>query len=409
MAQNSLQVLSRVRTHQIESKQLQSPIDIQVSLPASYENGTDNYAVLYILDGQWFFPHGLSAQVAFTERNGSDTTPEFIVVGITLENSTRYEWSMEAEGLFNFFESELIPFVDAHYSSSMGRILFGWEATAGFVVRALFKRPTLFEGYLAAGPTPIYGEYFPYLKQEFKGFSQQVESLLLKNKFLYMTEAENDYPAHFGLNNLRKMLTENPSSLLRWEYLKLMATTHRMTGYSTIFEGIKSYFECYGTLRHHSIAHFEQLGGFEYINTYYQNRVRKYGFEDSENLKTANGTKRNLLLLAIRENNIVAFEQFYHYLNQTKFLEQLALPHAYRCGIFLLQNKRHQKALEIFEAKYPERAMPFNGLGIYHQQLKNKDQAILYFRKAVEIATRNDNFRLTEYQENLNQILTPND
>ena len=56
------------KNYQIPSNTLKDTVTVQVYLPKNYQKGKKSYATLYLLDGQWFFPHGISAQIGYTQR-----------------------------------------------------------------------------------------------------------------------------------------------------------------------------------------------------------------------------------------------------------------------------------------------------------------------------------------------------
>jgi enterochelin esterase-like enzyme len=68
----------------IKSEVLSEEREIQVYLPDGYTDSDRKYPVLYILDGQRLFLHGVSLQKSFAAGR---QTPEFIVVGITNKQS----------------------------------------------------------------------------------------------------------------------------------------------------------------------------------------------------------------------------------------------------------------------------------------------------------------------------------
>ena len=70
----------------IQSKYLDQDRSIQVYLPDSYNESNQNYPVLYVLDGQWYFVNGVAIQKALRTPGH---LPEMIVVGIHNENPLR--------------------------------------------------------------------------------------------------------------------------------------------------------------------------------------------------------------------------------------------------------------------------------------------------------------------------------
>jgi predicted alpha/beta superfamily hydrolase len=163
---------------------------ILVGLPASYDAGERAYPVLYVLDGETFFP--LVHQLALLRASVGELQ-EVVVVGIdaTLDDPpgkhgarrmyefTAAEWDTSsytyreqeamlaltgetlrlggAPGLLRFLGGELQPFVCERYRvDADDQGLFGCSGGGSFVGYALFQEPRSFRRYIAASP----GFYF---------------------------------------------------------------------------------------------------------------------------------------------------------------------------------------------------------------------------------------------------------
>src|ERR1039458_27480 len=66
-------------TVQLQSNILKESRSLLISKPAGYDNGTDRYPVLYLLDGETHF-HYTSGIVSFLA--GNDRIPKMLLVGI---------------------------------------------------------------------------------------------------------------------------------------------------------------------------------------------------------------------------------------------------------------------------------------------------------------------------------------
>lgn len=397
--------------YKIHSKSLKDTVTIQVYLPKNYHKSKKSYATLYLLDGQWFYPQGVSAQIGYTQRWRESDTPEFIVVGIITNDDKRWNWSdSQAVEFSNFLEKELITFVERTVRANQERMLFGWEATGGFVIKTLTYKPNLFDAYFAASPTPIYSLYFPMYKKQFNAFSKRLSQVnSLKNKFLYVGAAENDYPAHYGINNLVKLLNKDAPKEFRWVYRKMKETAHEMTAYQTIFQGIQFFYYNYRPLSFNSIAEFEKLGGIPYIKTYYDKRAQRFGFNDTkEREKAWQATMRNITLIAVGDNNYPVFDRLYEKFKSRKLLESSYLPHAISYARFYLLHNQPQKAMGINEfllKKFAKRAAPYHMAGKIYEKLNQSNKAQRYYEQAVKIAKKSDRFRLSQYKESLDNFL----
>lgn len=401
------QTNARTQTIKIPSENLKDTVTIQVRLPKSYHKNKQLYPTLYLLDGQWFFAHGVSAQIAYTERWDKTDTPEFIVVGINTPAKKRFRWTLgNVTGFLDFIEKEMFLVMNKNFRVSPERMLFGWEGTGGFLIQALTQRPELFAAYLAASPTPVYGQYFTMYKKKFDQLEASLgQTQKLHNKFLYIGKAENDYPAHYGIANLVKLLKEKAPKGFRWEYNNLKGVSHPMTAYHTIFKGIEAYFEYYTKLSYQSVARFEALGGVNYIKEYYRHRAKKYGFDSQ---KALYATWRDITLVAITENNYKVFNQLFETFAKDGLLEHNYLPHLNAYAQFYLKHNKLEKAREIAEfmiKKFAKRPASYNAMGDVYRALKKTAKAKVYYAKAVEIARKRKDWRLSEYEKDLKGLI----
>ena len=118
-----------------------------ISLPASYARTKQSYPVLYMTDGQAQFLHTL-ATTAFLARNG--LMPEVIVVAVGNTDRTRdlspshdpkAATSGGADRFLDFFEKELIPFVESEYRTAPLRIFAGHSLGGLFAFHSM-RLPT---------------------------------------------------------------------------------------------------------------------------------------------------------------------------------------------------------------------------------------------------------------------------
>jgi predicted alpha/beta superfamily hydrolase len=148
------------------SRALGEEREILIHLPGGYDKDSDRYSVLYVLDGEWHFPHAVS-YVTYLSDMGM--TPEMIIVAVTTTDRprdflpTHVDQVPESGGsdkFITFLEDELIPYVTEHYRASTKRIIFG-ESNAGlFGIYCLLKRPDLFDSYIIGSPTTGHDGFF---------------------------------------------------------------------------------------------------------------------------------------------------------------------------------------------------------------------------------------------------------
>ncbi|ULC60480.1 tetratricopeptide repeat protein [Flaviramulus sp. BrNp1-15] len=395
------------KAYEIQSDYLENTsLNIQVSTPENYNNTEDLYPVLYILDGQWFFPHALSIRADFTQRNGPMHTPEFIVVGITTSNDNRWDWGRENASLFlKTIEFNIIKFIDDNYRTSDERILFGWETTGGFVIQTLSQNPKLFSAYIAASPAPLYGDYFKNLENEYLSLKTFLKNNVELNTFLFIGEGEVDYPVFYGTKTLKRLLNDEAPKGLNWHHKVINESTHEMCAYRTLQDGLKEYYRYFHYLTFNSKAEFERLGALNYIEKFYEKRQTQLSLTNDDESKHA--TRRNITFVAISENEYKWFDSLFTIFENDGFLEKSFAPHLIDYAQFYLKHKNPEQAKKILSfaiGKYPDNAQVLNALGDLYSLRGEINDAKKYYEKAIELGNKNNDWRVPEYIYNLKKL-----
>jgi hypothetical protein len=159
--------LSGTEQRTITASKIGRPYDLFISLPEDYYASKQSYPVLYVLDG-WHFP-----LMAFLQENNiySKRMPAVIIVNIGQSpasdamalraqdfSPTPIPQSLGGGGggaamFLDFFEHELIPFIDHTYRTNPAdRGLLGHSMGGKFALYALEQRPGLFQRIVAASP-----------------------------------------------------------------------------------------------------------------------------------------------------------------------------------------------------------------------------------------------------------------
>lgn len=358
----------------IYSEVLKEDRNIQVSLPANYSTSDEKYPVLYILDGQRFFLHGVSLHQSFIEF---DQTPEFIIVGITIDESKRmHTFSSNVENFSHFLEREVIGFINEKFRTTNERVLFGWAYAGGFGLEILISNPQLFNSYILASPFPVSSKI------------SRIDSLLSNNNqlnnLLYFSSDIHEYGVKEGTYDLKKLLEENAPSTMRWTFKELVGEIHRSTPYSTLFHGILDHFQFYTQVPIRNLDQFNELGGMQYVYDYYKKRSERYGLST----EMSPFTKYNLTRSAIRANDFSQFEVFVKEFGGYELIRYLRVNWACTIAEFYLTNKQYQKAKDMLlfiSPLHPEEARPLKGLGDAYEALKDQVKAEEYYNKAQKI------------------------
>ncbi len=323
----------------INSKVLNQDREIQIYLPDSYASSKEKYPVLYVLDGQWYFSSAVSIQNALRTP---DAIPEMIVVGIkrVSSRSRRTLFGNDSAKFTSFLKDEVLPFIDSKFRTNKERIIFGWEAAAYYISETILKEKDLFSGAIITDGG--------YASEEIvKGFKSDTDV------YLYMANSKKDIFNITETEAFNKVLKKNNPKNLRWKYELFNDEVHETLGHLAMYKGIKYYYHNYDDLVFENLQQFENLGGLNYLASYFKARTKRFGPDD----KVEMGTKNILVWSALNEDNFNYFNSFVKEFEG--ILENKRHANAYwknRLGHFYLKHKDYKNAKIFFEtglSKYP--------------------------------------------------------
>ncbi|HQU73813.1 MAG: hypothetical protein KDI06_07525 [Calditrichaeota bacterium] len=377
------------------SKILSREQPLQVYLPAGYATGDSNYPVLYILDGQFFFFHGVAFQQTSDWRSLS---PQYLVVGISSVDAQQRGRDFGSEARLpvygRFLEEELFPFVEKEYRASGERIIFGWESAGYLVTQILLRQPDLFDAYLVASGAAADSGAFEAFASGNPG----------REKFFYFafSPAETWNAKLFG--DFSAMLQNRAPAFLRWQIESLPEEDHHSTPYRTIFRGLSEYYRSYQPLWIKDAEALAEAGGLEGVERYYRERGQKYGVSP----EIHGATLLSILSLAMRGDDFTLFEEC-----MTRFTGEVhglnPIGWYQRYGQFYLKHHQPQKTLALYEMglkRYPEASALIAGMGEVYLQTGDAERARAQFRKALAIAEKFDEDARSEYREKLENLTT---
>lgn len=181
--------------HKIHSEILDEEREYWISLPDSYDDETETYPLLIILDGQSLF-QPLSSAFSFMSRSrrGSRRVPEMIVVGIRSTNrerdftpdkivTKRKNDTGGADQFLDFLENELMPELQSKYRTTSGNLLVGHSLGGLFAAHAYMKAESSFSGFIAIDPS--------FRTWDDAIMDQKIEAVTANsfNRFLYIASA----------------------------------------------------------------------------------------------------------------------------------------------------------------------------------------------------------------------------
>lgn len=150
---------------------------LHIGLPGSYrEHPTRRYPVVFVTDAYWDFQKidAIRGSLVYDR-----VVPEFIIVGLgyaggKLDYDRLRRWELSpvplgqgddaadsghAADFLRVLESEIIPFVEREYRTDPAhRVLAGASMGGLFALYAMYTKPELFTGYIAASPAVVFGD-----------------------------------------------------------------------------------------------------------------------------------------------------------------------------------------------------------------------------------------------------------
>jgi len=346
-------------TRNINSDILEQEREVIVYLPIGYENGTNDYPVLYLLDGGFHFHH-VSGIVSFLSSQG--LMPQTIVVAIknidrnkdflptNLENVPT---SGGGENFQGFISEELMPFIDKNYRTNKYNILVGHSFGGAFTAYTFLEKPDLFNAYIAISP------YMHWDNELLVKLSESaIKDSYNSYKFFYMTLG--DEPPYIpAIEKFQAIIDKKEPENLDFTFTQMLKETHGSIPHLSIYNGLLKLFSDW-QLSRETLAE-----GIEAVDAHYQNISNKYGFEME--------TPEMVI-------NMIGYQ--------------------------LMFKEEFKKAIKVFQEnvkRFPTSANVYDSLGEAFEKNNQLEKAKENFARACEIATMNDPNR-TIYKKNLNRV-----
>ncbi|OJJ23386.1 hypothetical protein BKI52_03230 [marine bacterium AO1-C] len=397
-AQSNANVIGSKYT--IASKVLGTDKEIQVYLPDTYQTSKEKYSVLYVIDGQWYFPLSVGVQHMLTQFKGASVTPKFIIVSIVNANMRqRYRLLVGQKAKYQqFIAQELIPMVEGKFRTTKERFLFGWQFAGSFALRVAGTNPTLFNACFAADPYPLMTKFDTDVKDLYDALPQ----IKQVNNLLCFYVGEHGETVTEGANYLNDFLVKTKAKQkgMQWVHQDLAGEEHRSTPFAALYRGLKRYYHNYPELVLHSFAEYKQKGGLEYIRNYYKERAKRFGFGP----EVKEWTLFTLLRSAARANQLEQFQQLMKDFESEDFINKVRIQRALSVLSFYMRNQQPASALKYYrelEKKNANSARLHNAMGDAYLALNDKAKAKVCYKKAVELGTAQKDRRLPTYKKNL--------
>jgi len=358
-AQEKLELLSG-EIAKINSAALGEERVVSIALPDGYEQGTQKYPVIYLLDGRTHFRHATSAVDYLSQRG---IIPQMIVVAVhNIDRNRDFSPVPDknrpntggAEKFLNFLDQELTTFMKKNYRVSNFAILMGHSFGGTFASYALVTKPELFDAYIAVSP------YLQYADNHMVKESQaKLKAKYNKPKFLYMSIGNE--PDYFKpLEDFSNAIKTKSAEAIQFKYDKYMEDNHGTTPYLSVFNGLKFIFSDWQL----PIITFAK--GLDAIDEHYQEISLKYGFE-----------------IQTPENQINAL------------------------GYNYLQNKDFDNAIKVFKEnvkRYPKSANVYDSLGEAFEKNNQLKLAKQNYETAYKLGKENGDLNTAIYKANFERV-----
>ena len=360
------------------SKVLDESRTIYVQLPASYTpEKSQNYPVVYILDGEMYLPTVNDVQNYYS----GGFTPEMVLVGIANDKNrvrdlttsiitTKYgmpfnEKNGEADNFRTFIEKELIPFIESNYPVTNYRTLIGHSYGGLFTISILLKQPDLFANYLAIDPSLDWDDQ-KLLKEAQDVFAKQKYT----NKALFMSlsgqlhmqnseitidnvmQDTSDFTV-FARSNIAfsNMVKQNAENGLSFDWTFYPRDIHGTIPLPSIMDGLISMFEWY-----------------QMENT---NKINSFDTSKEELFST----------IKFREEKL---KKHFGY-TEAPYPEELLTMLGYM-NMDMQQPEKTKMYFELATEYYPESANAYDSMADYYESQGDLANAIKQVTKAFEIS-----------------------
>jgi predicted alpha/beta superfamily hydrolase len=222
------------------SKALSEDRTIWIHLPPDY-NSSDNYPVLYLLDGGSHFKY-VSEMVDFLSDFETPYIPRMIVVGIpNIDRGRDFTPIFDlkagkengAEKFLNFIQKELVPYIDKSYRTQPYRILEAHSLGGLFGVYANAAAPNLFQASIIISPALTGDESKVKVMKDFA--ADLLNSNIHPRKFFITIGNEGTE----AIDLLNKELTSFAPKSVKWKLQKYNDEDHFSVPYKSMYDGLR--------------------------------------------------------------------------------------------------------------------------------------------------------------------------
>lgn len=251
----------------LQSDILEQPRTIKIRLPEGYSQN-QKYPVLYITDANYNFE---VASFYLSQLIKSNTVPKCILVGVTQQN--RYEeldpfWSETGKQFKDFLFKELVPHINATYSTSGFNAIIGHSDGAEYNHFLMIQKDNPFRGFVNMSEN-LNADVTQQIATYFKTYNG-------KKVFYFIASATYDSPDRIAAGKtIQAAYNNNQNANIAFQN-KLYNANHQTIVTKSLLDGIMYIFKDYRELT--------QYNGFkDYVANYKTNINNYYGFVPDAN------------------------------------------------------------------------------------------------------------------------------
>jgi predicted alpha/beta superfamily hydrolase len=358
------------------SKILGEERTILISTPRGYDEGKGRFPVLYMTDGDSHFLH-TRGTVDFLVRNG--LMPDVVIVGVMNTDRTRdltptkgygqrddgtrvpLDSSGGAPRFLEFFEKELIPYVEGAYRTAPYRVFAGHSLGGLFALTSFVEKPGLFNASIAASPALAWDDDV-ILDRTAKYLESRKE--LRYTLFVTMANEEDGDPSPTRFERLRRILKRVRADGFAWGAELLSDEDHGSVVLRSHYDGLRKVFDGWRLPRDRG------AGGYP---------------------GTVDDLKKHYGQLSVRFGYVIPAPEL--------TVNQVGYQHLVRKDV--------KGALPFFRWNvelYPESANVHDSLGEALETAGKNAEAHASYEKAVEIAKRTSDARLETFTRNRDRM-----
>lgn len=226
---------------------------LHIHLPASFASEPKRrYPVLFVTDGYWDFA---TIVASYNNLAYDKVVPEFITVGLgyageNLDYGNLRRWELspvamgpdsgQADKFIAALQRDIFPLLEREYRADPAqRYLAGSSLGGLFTLHAMYSKPELFKGYIAASPAVNVGN--DWIIQRAKAYAATGKPIKAR---LYVTGAEAEWPAFLaGIKRYQALLPELKHPELVFQNRTIDGERHAGTKAESYTRGMRYVFE----------------------------------------------------------------------------------------------------------------------------------------------------------------------